>query len=339
MSKKIVVFGGTGGVGAYTCTRLIEIGYEVVVVGHRQNDNNFFETMGATYVSVDIINKETFNSLPQDNIYGIIHLAGMLPARMKGYKPQTYIDCNMTGTLNVLEYAVMVKAERFIYAQSISDVHYLVGTTTPIPANAVSKHPTDNDHSVYSITKTAAMHLVEHYAVHHGFKQFSLRFPNIYLYNPNPTYYVDGILRVQGLRRIINDIEHGKDVDLWGNPNRVRDMIYIKDCVQIIEKCLTADSNGGTFNIGTGIGTTRLEQMQRLVDIYSPTEGKRSQIFIKEDQPNSPQYIMDVSKTKSELGYEPQYSYRDSLVDMKKEKELERFAPIWGKESDFDHLF
>lgn len=42
MKQKIVVFGATGNLGAYIAVHLNEQGYEVIAVGHRKSDNNFF---------------------------------------------------------------------------------------------------------------------------------------------------------------------------------------------------------------------------------------------------------------------------------------------------------
>jgi UDP-glucose 4-epimerase len=42
MKKKVVVFGATGNLGAYIAVHLNNQGYEVIGVGHRKYDNNFF---------------------------------------------------------------------------------------------------------------------------------------------------------------------------------------------------------------------------------------------------------------------------------------------------------
>ncbi len=52
---------------------------------------------------------------------------------------------------------------------------------------------------------------------------------------------------------------------------------------------------------------------------------KESNIVYRTDKPNAPQYIMDVSNVKEDLGYQPKYSYIDMLIDMKKERDLDRF--------------
>ena len=51
---KIVVFGATGGIGAYTLLHLLDQSkYELVAVGHRKSDNGFFEEKGIPYINVE----------------------------------------------------------------------------------------------------------------------------------------------------------------------------------------------------------------------------------------------------------------------------------------------
>ena len=70
---------------------LHRLGYNIYAVGHRENDNGFFESLGIQYFSVDISQVNDFSKLPQSGIYAVIHFAGALPASMNGYKPDLYI--------------------------------------------------------------------------------------------------------------------------------------------------------------------------------------------------------------------------------------------------------
>lgn len=333
MKKNVMVFGATGTVGAYTCLYLKEKGYSVVAVGHRLTDNGFFAMYGMEYYSVDVCNKQDFLKLPKVGIYAIVHLCGMLPARMKGYHPQQYIDVNMIGTLNILEFAKEVRSEVFVYSQSIADVAYLCGSKRPIPADVATSFPINNDHSVYSITKTAAVNLIKHYSAVVGYKYYILRFPNIYLYHPNPMYYVDGKEKWQGYRKLIHMAQRGEPIMIWGNPNKVRDIVYVKDCTQIIEKCISSKAESGTYNVGTGIGTTLNEQVEKIVEVFSPSNN-RSPISYDLNKPDTTEYIFDVSKTRQNLGYVPHYGYMDYLIDFKYEMEKETFALLWGTNQD-----
>lgn len=331
--KKVLVFGATGTVGAYTCLQLKNDGFDVVATGGRSSDGGFFGARGIPYISVDVRDKASFSALPLRGVYGIVQLAGILPARMEGNVPQRYIDINVTGMLNILEYAVSAGVQRFLYAQSISDVDYLMGTTVPVPEDSPSKFPPDNDHSVYSITKNAASDLLRHYSAHYGFRHYILRFPNIYLYHPNPYYYVDGKLRMQGYRALIYKAMKREDISVWGNPGRVRDIVYVKDCTRLESLCLSVENApSGVYNVGTGKGVTLEDQIRGIVEVFSPS-GAKSRILYEPDKPDAPQYIFDISKGRKYLGYEPAYGYMDYLRDFKKEMEEQRFAALWGKEN------
>ena len=332
--KRVVVFGATGKVGCYSALYLKEQGYDVIAVGKRASDNGFFADYGIPYHSVDILDPSSFSVLPQTDVYSVIHMAAILPATMDGYDPHQYVRSNLDGTLNVLDYAVSAGVQRFVFPKSWSDITYLTGSVKPIPADAPVKFPLDNDHTVYAITKNAACDIIQHYAVKYGFKYYILRFPNIFCYHPNPTYFVDGKKRWTGQRAIIEEAKRGDDIELWGNPDAARDVFYVKDCVQIVEKCLSSNGESGIYNVGTGWLVSRLDQIKGLIEVFGNQEHP-SKIIVRRDKPDSPTYLLDISKTKTELGFEPKYDYMTYLRDLKHEMEINRFEKLWGKESDY----
>ena len=83
------------------------------------------------------------------------------------------------------------------------------------------------------------------------------------------------------------------------------------------------ESDFGYYNVGTGIGTSLLEQIKGIIEVFGDVH--KSNIIMRPDMPNAPQYIMYIENARKELGYNPRYSYINMLYDMKKEKELERF--------------
>lgn len=100
--KKIVVFGATGNLGAYISVHMKEQGYDVIAVGHRKNDNNFFADRGMSYYSVDIKDPKAFDILPKDDIYAVAHFASSLPSRY-AFDPIDLFESITIGTLNVLK--------------------------------------------------------------------------------------------------------------------------------------------------------------------------------------------------------------------------------------------
>ena len=86
-------------------------------------------------------------------------------------------------------------------------------------------------------------------------------------------------------------------------------------------KAVFVDRECGYYNVGTGVGTSLLDQIKGMVDVFSE-EGRKSKIVMRPDKPNAPQYIMDITPAVEELGYKPQYSYLEMLRDFKTEMEL-----------------
>ena len=85
---KIIVFGASGDTGTYFIKYLFENGFtkknEVIAVGTRKTTK--FEPYKIEYLQLDITQKNEFEKLPQ-SVDAVVDLAGMMPARMKGYEP------------------------------------------------------------------------------------------------------------------------------------------------------------------------------------------------------------------------------------------------------------
>lgn len=124
--KKIIVFGASGDTGQYFIKYFLDHykgnEYQIVATGMRTTD--YFSQLGVPYYQVDITSKDAFSKLPTD-VYAVVDLAGVMPARMKGYNPYKYIDVNITGNLNILEYCKKNNADRILFAQSFGDIKIL----------------------------------------------------------------------------------------------------------------------------------------------------------------------------------------------------------------------
>ncbi len=334
--EKIIIFGATGTVGVYTALHLKEMGYDVITVGRRKSDNGFFADYGISYFSVDITNNLDFDILPKCSIDCVIHYAGAMPARMKGYNPQEYIDTIITGTLNVLEYTKSVGAKKIIFTQSISDCFHVADGKKPIPSDINRSFPKNNDHSVYVIAKNAAVDLIEHYYYAFGIKRFILRLPTIYLYHPNPFYYVNGQKRKMFYRQFIEKAILGEPIDIWGDATKVKEIVYVKDFTQIVECCVKSNLDGGFYNVGEEECVSLDDQIKGIIEVFCSPD-KISTTKYLPDMPDPSEFVFDISKTKNELGYKPKFDYITSLKDMKKEMELNPFEKLWGKEEDYQN--
>lgn len=329
--KKIVIFGATGNIGAYTAMHLKDAGYDVHAVGLRESDNGFFASHGMSYYSVDINKKENFDKLPK-NIYGVVHLAGELPSRY-GYSPSRLISSILLGTLNVLDYMVEAGGERIVFPQTPFDQSQYHNTSIPIPADNPKTFPVTGDHSVYTIAKNSAVDLIDHYAETYGFKRFHLRFFTIYNYHPNPYHYSNYKKQMMPYRMLMDRAMRSLDIEVWGDSNIRKEMVYIKDLTQLIQNCFELEAPGGMYNVG-GEAVSLKEQLDGIIEVFSPNSNKSKKIA-KPDMPNPLQNKFDTTKTEKELCFVQKYSYLDSLIDFKQEMDLERFSLLWGRKEDY----
>ena len=316
--KRIIVFGASGDIGKYFVEYFVANysgrEYELIACGTRQMDS--FGKISIPYYRVDITKKEEFDILPKE-IYAVVDLAGAMPARMHGYDPQKYIDVNITGTLNILDYCRENHADRILYAQSFGDIKDYADTELILRPDMKRMFSFTSDHTVYVLTKNFGVDLIENYHQMYGIKRFIFRLPTIYLYSPIDHYYVDGVERKIGYRILIDKAMSGEDIEVWGDANRLKDMVYVKDFCQMLYKACFVDRRSGYYNVGTGVGTSLLDQIKGIISVFS--EDKVSNIIMRPNMPNAPQYIMDISNAKEELGYKPVYDYIKMLKDMKKE--------------------
>ncbi len=324
--KKVIIFGATGSMGLYVaefCRMHLDASeYEVVAVGRRATD--YFTRYGIKYYQADVTQSDSFSVLPKDDIYAVIDFAGILPAGMLEYRPKLYIDVNVTGAFNILEYCRETGADRFIYAQSYADIGGYIGERKVLSPDLPRKMNYTNDHAFYIISKNMAVDLAEHYHQVYGIRNIIFRLPNVYVYTPAKYYYVDGVKRLISYRYLIDRALRGEPLEIWGNPKKVRDMVYVKDFCQMVCKSLTADVQSVVYNVGTGAGTSLEDQIFGIAEVFCP-EGKRSELIYRPDMPNAMEYVMDITNAVQELDYHPAYGYLNYLKDYKEEMNSNRF--------------
>ena len=335
MKKKIIVFGATGHLGAYTVDYLNEKidknEYEIIATGRK--DTSFFDQYNIKYCRINILNKDEFNILPQDNVYAVVSLCGAMPAATEGYNPYNYVNVNINGTLNILEYCRINNVDRIIFPQSESDLRGHWHDNVTIKPDMERKYELSGNYALYVLSKCTAVDMIEIYHNNFGLKRFIFRLPTVYHYRPNPYYFKNGKKIMLGYRELILKAMNGEDIEIWGNPKLFKDMVYVKDFAQMIYKAIITDTEGGVYNVGTGIGTTMEDIVKGIIEVFSPT-GHKSKIIYCPEKENTKSFVMDITNVKKDLGYKPVYKYLDFLKDFKKEMELNRFKDLWGDGND-----
>lgn len=243
------------------------------------------------------------------------------------------VDSIITGTLNVLEWMREHGCKKIVFTQSIADILYKFGTTEPIDDDVERKFPLATDHSVYSICKNAAVNLIEHYHAQYGFKRFVVRLPTIYCYKPSPFYSVNGVKHWLGWRYIIDQAMEGNTLEVWGNPDSIKEMVNVGDFVNMMECCIKAKHDGGVYNMGCGHPVSIEYQIRKIAEIFN--SDKKSDIVYRPEKASSPQFVLSIEKSRRELGYEPKYDFEAFLKSFKRDMETEPMAKIWGRKEDY----
>jgi len=321
----IIVIGGTGFIGTYLVDELINLKKDVFVTGRNEKVISYYSAKNINSCNLDLSDKNSFKQLPTENVEAVILLGALLPANVQDYNPQEYLDINITGTLNVLEFCRENNINQLISTTSYSDVRKLWIKDQPISADAPREAMFKGDHAVYSISKNAATDLILHYSEEYNFSGSVFRLPPVYGYGPHSAIYVDGKYYKSGFQVFLEKAIAGEDISIFGDASASRDVVYVKDVVQAFIKALNKKKISGIYNITSGTSNTLKSQVEDIVEVFNTT--KKSTILNDSTTPNSSaSYIFDISKGKNDFGYEPEYvPFKKLLLDYKKEMESGKF--------------
>lgn len=334
---KVLVLGATGNLGAYSVIALKNAGFDVIAAGYRASDNGFFTSKGIPYYSFDITDKNAFDCLLNQEISIVADFAGELPSRC-AYNPQKLVRSITEATLNVLEFMRKAGAKKIIFPTTPYDLFYLHETGVPMNPEAQRAFPEKGDHSIYAIAKNAAVDLIEYYHNEYGIARFILRYFTIYQYHPNAYHFADHKMRKMPYRSLMERACKGEPIAIYGDPTRVKEMVYIKDFTKVVTAAAASKLEGGFYNIGSPDRVSLEEMIRGIVEVFS-SENKKSEISYDPTKPDTLQSILDWSKTEKELGYHPEFTFIKMMRDFKKEMEEEPFAQLWGTGDYYEQLY
>lgn len=119
----------------------------------------------------------------------------------------------------------------------------------------------------------------------------------------------------------------GEPIEVYGDGSYAKDMVHVYDCSQELCRAVEANVNGGIYNVGTGVPVTIKEQIETIVEVFSPKD-KKSEIIMRPEKECSGGFLMDIENAKRDLGYTPLFSCKDLFEDYKKEMGINRFAEL-----------
>jgi UDP-glucose 4-epimerase len=317
----IIVIGASSEIGTYLVDELVDQKRDIFVTTLKHRTDIFYRNKGILHAKLDISKESDFENLPKENVEAVILLAGLLPANLTEYDPKfykDYIDVNIHGTLNVLEYCRKTKAKKIIFANSHSDISGLWNSGRAITEEDRHMINFKGDHAVYIISKITAMDLIEHYHQEYGVQGISLRLPAVYAYSPRKGLVINGKFIKAGFNIFIEKAMRSEPIEIWGNPEKGKDLVYVKDVVSAFIGAVDSNNAHGLYNVATGISTSLEDEVKGIIEVFSPS-GQPSEIIYNQNKPDTISYLYDISKAKRDLGYVVRYPYIKMLEDFKKE--------------------
>lgn len=95
---------------------------------------------------------------------------------------------------------------------------------------------------------------------------------------------------------------------------------------------------GEIYNIGSPKRVS-LEEMKRGNNQGLFPKDNESEITFDPSKPDTLKSLLDCSKTKDELGYNPEYTFVKMMQDFKIEMEEQPFSKLWGTSKDYDQIY
>ncbi len=329
----IIVFGAAGFIGTYLIDELLKRNYQVIASDISEIGESYYKELNIPYVPVDIAVKSSFEKLQYEQIEAVIHLAAVQPANVseKKYDPVDYIHVNTIGTLNILEFCKKVGAEMLIYASSHRNTQGLWPKGGTIREDDGRSLKYTGEYTMFSISESAAQDCVEYYQAQYGLKGVIFRLPPVYGYGPHTEIFKDGKPIKTGFQIFIENAVACRPIEIWGDSNKGRDIIYVKDVVSAFIKALNSDKAFGLYNIASGRYLTLREEVETIAKVFWGNDSD-PEFIERPELPNSiDTFLYDISKAKRDLGWSPQYNFEEMLINYKNEMVNKKFSYLVEK--------
>jgi len=240
---KVLVTGADGFIGSHLVERLVELGYSVRAFVYY----NSFNSWGW----IDSLPKEIKNDIEiftgdirdpngvyesMKNVDAVFHLAALIGIPFSYHSPDSYVDTNIKGTLNVLQAAKKLDTKK-VLVTSTSEVY---GTAKFVPIT--EEHPFQGQ-SPYSATKIGADRIAEAF-----YRSFNLPVTIVRPFNTfGPRQSARAVIPT-----IITQIANGVKSLKLGDLTPTRDLVYVKDTIEgFIELYKSESTIGEEINIAT----------------------------------------------------------------------------------------
>lgn len=296
---KCLVLGGGGFIGSHLSKALLEQGHAIRIF-ERPNLKPAGILPGGKdleWLEGDFLNERDIGQAVA-GCEVIFHLISTTISNSSNKNPVYDVESNLVSTLHLLEAARNAGVRQVIFASSGGTVY---GVPQEVPIKET--HPTDPICS-YGISKLAIEKYLHLYHAMHGLDYRILRIGNPYGEGQR-TMASQGAVAVF-LYKALND----EVIEIWGDGSVTRDYIYVGDVVQAFLKAMRSSGEHRFFNIGSGEGRSLNELIGAIESLVGRPVTRR---FLPARAFDVPTNVLDISRAKAFLDWQPKTSFYDGL--------------------------
>jgi UDP-N-acetylglucosamine/UDP-N-acetylgalactosamine 4-epimerase len=311
--ETILITGGAGFIGSNLCEYFIARGKKVIcldnfLTGKKSNIEALISHPNFKLIEGDIRDMRTCQQVTK-KIDAVSHQAalGSVPRSIENPIPTNEINCQ--GFLNLLTAAKENGVRRFVYASSSSV--YGDSKASPKKEDALGKPL-----SPYAVSKLTNELYGRIFHDLYGTETIGLRYFNVFGKNQDP----DGAYAA-AIPKFINLLKKKKAPVIFGDGLQTRDFTYIKNVIQANDLALRSEnpaSFGQCYNVACGnaysllevVATMKAELVKAGIDVSSIEPQ-----HVPERKGDIVNSLADISKIKSDLGYQPAHSFHEGIAE------------------------
>jgi nucleoside-diphosphate-sugar epimerase len=312
--------GAAGFIGARTAELLLDAGHRVVGVDDvndaydprvkRHRLGRLTAREGFSFHELDIARRDALGRLGGERFDAVLNLAARAGVRASVENPWVYVDANVTGTLNLLEWCRTRGVRKFVLS-STSSV-YGGSDATVFREDQESSRPI----SPYAATKKAAEALCYTWHALHGLDVTVLRYFTVY----GPAGRPD-----MSVFRFVRRIREGEPITVYGDGSMARDFTYVDD----VARGTIAALRPLGYEI-VNLGGEHPAEVRELVATVERALGRKAEVRHEPAHPaDVPRTAACIDKARRLLGWEPQVSLAEGVARAAAWYEAER---AWAKD-------
>ena len=306
LKKRVLVTGADGFIGSHLVELLLANNFQVTALA-QYNSFNFWgwldsipEHNNLTIISGDVRDPHFCQKITRD-IDVVFHLAALIAIPYSYSAPQSYVETNVTGTLNLCQAALDNHVSRFIHT-STSEVY---GTAQYVPID--EKHPLQAQ-SPYSASKIGADAMVMSF-----YNAFNLP---LSIARPFNTYGPRQSARAI-IPTIISQIANGEKQIKLGDLSPTRDFNYVADtCRGFLAIAESEQAIGEVINIGSNFEISMADTLNLIKEIMqSDVEFVTDEQRIRPEKSEVFRLWCDNQKMIDLTGFKPETSIKQGLIE------------------------